>query len=87
MNIDLQRLLNPYTYFVDYPCSELLKKVRRDLSLSQDEIAKDIGVSQTAYSGWERGVRVSRCQEYQNSVSSLQKRNLDVDGLVMESAY
>lgn len=87
LNIDLRRLLDPYTSFVDYPCGELLRKVRRDLSLSQAEIAKDIGVSQTAYSGWERGVRVPRRQEYKNIVSSLQKRNLNVDGLVMESAY
>ena len=45
LNIDLNRLLDSYTSFLDYPCGEFLKKVRRDLSLSQAEIAKDIGVS------------------------------------------
>ena len=73
LNIDLNRLLDSYTSFVDYPCGEFLKRVRKDLSLSQAEIAKDIGVSQTFYSGWERGVKNPRRQEYQKIVRALQK--------------
>ena len=85
LNIDLQRLLDSYTSFVDYPSGKFLKEVRKGLSLSQAEIAKDIGVSQTAYSGWERGIRVPRRREYQNIVNALQKRNLDVSSMVFKS--
>lgn len=35
LNIDLQRLLDPYTAFVDYPCGDLLKEIRKSLKLSQ----------------------------------------------------
>ena len=85
LNIDLNRLLDSYTSFVDYPCGEFLKKVRRDLSLSQAEIAKDIGVSQTAYSGWERGIKAPRRQEYQKTVCALQRRKVDVSGIILQS--
>ena len=85
LNIDLNRLLDSYTSFVDYPCGEFLKKVRKDLSLSQAEIVKDIGVSQTAYSGWERGIKVPRRQEYQKIVSALQRRKVDVSGIILQS--
>lgn len=85
LEIDLNRLLDPYTSFVDYPCVEFLKKVRKDLSLSQAEIAKDIGVSQTSYSGWERGVKNPRHQEYQKIVHALQKREVNVSGIILQS--
>lgn len=85
LNIYLNRLLNSYTSFVDYPCGEFLKKVRKDLSLSQAEIAKDIGVSQTSYSGWERRSKVPRRQEYQKIVSALQRRKIDVSGTILQS--
>lgn len=84
LNIDLNRLLDFYTSFVDYPCGELLKEVRRVLSLSQAEIAKDIGVSQTTYSGWERGNRVPRRQEYQKIVCALKRRKLDVENMALK---
>ena len=85
LNIDLNRLLDSYTSFVDYPCGEFLKEVRKGLSLSQAEIAKDIGVSQTAYSGWERGDRVPRRQDYQKIVCALQKRKLDVGSMALKA--
>lgn len=85
LNIDLNRLLDSYTSFVDYPCGEFLKRVRKDLSLSQAEIAKDIGVSQTSYSGWERGVKNPRRQEYQKIVRALQRRKIDVSGIILQS--
>ncbi|MDR1208943.1 MAG: helix-turn-helix domain-containing protein [Clostridiales bacterium] len=60
LGIDRARLCDDYTSFVDYPCQELLRKVREDLSLSQAQIAQEIGVSQNSYSGWERGARTPR---------------------------
>lgn len=85
LNIDLNRLLDFYTSFLDYPCGEFLKEVRNNLSLSQAEIAKDIGVSQTAYSGWERGIKAPRRQEFQKIVSALQRKKIDVGGIVLKS--
>ena len=85
LNIDLNRLQDSYTSFMDYPCGKFLKRVRKDLSLSQAEIAKDIGVSQTFYSGWERGVKAPRRQEYQKIVSALQRRKIDVSGIILKS--
>lgn len=85
LDIDLNRLLDFYTSFLDYPCGEFLKEVRKDLSLSQAEIAKDIGVSQTAYSGWERGIKAPRRQEFQKIVSALQRKKIDVGGIVLKS--
>lgn len=78
LGIDRKRLLDEYTTFVDYPCQELLRKVREDLSLTQAQIAKEIGVAQTAYSGWERGARTPRRKEYINIVTALKKRKLDI---------
>ena len=85
LNIDLNRLLDSYTSFVDYPCGKFLKEARKKLSLTQAEIAKDIDVSQTAYSGWERGIRVPRRQEFESIVSILQKKNLNVGDMVLKS--
>lgn len=44
LNIDLQRLLDSYTTFVDYPCGDFLKEIRKSLKLSQAVIAQDIGI-------------------------------------------
>ncbi|XCP85913.1 helix-turn-helix transcriptional regulator [Roseburia hominis] len=62
---------NKNTAFVDYPCGDFLKEVRKSLKLSQAVIAQDIGISQIAYSGWERGARVPRRKEYQRIVAGL----------------
>ena len=85
LNIDISRLLDSYASFVDYPCGKFLKEVRKGLALSQAEIAKDIGVSQTAYSGWERGARVPRRKEYQKIISALQKREVDVGSMLLKA--
>ncbi len=82
LNIDLQRLLDSYTTFVDYPCGDFLKEIRKSLKLSQAVIAQDIGISQTAYSGWERGARIPRRNEYQRIVAGLEKYRVDVESLL-----
>ena len=79
LNIDLQRLLDTYTAFVNYPCGAFLREVRKGLKLPQAAIARDIGISQTAYSGWERGVRVPRRQEYPRIIAGLKKHGVDVE--------
>ena len=79
LDIDLQRLLDTYTTFVNYPCGAFLREVRRELKLSQAVIARDIGISQTAYSGWERGARVPRRQEYPRIIAGLKKHGIDVE--------
>jgi transcriptional regulator with XRE-family HTH domain len=78
LEIDRKRLLDEYTSFVDYPCQKLLKKVREDLSMTQEQIAEEIGVAQNAYSSWERGTRTPRRKEYSKIVSALKKRKMDI---------
>lgn len=78
LGIDRQRLLDEYTAFVDFPCGELLQQARNKLSLSQAQIAAEIGVAQNSYSGWERGARTPRRQEYKNIVSAFKKRKVDI---------
>jgi transcriptional regulator with XRE-family HTH domain len=68
LGIDRKRLLDEYTSFIDYPCQELLQKVREDLELTQSQIAKEIGVAQNAYSSWECGTRTPRRKEYEKIV-------------------
>jgi transcriptional regulator with XRE-family HTH domain len=78
LGVDRKRLLDEYTSFVDYPCREILRKAREDLSLTQEQIAEEIGVAQNSYSGWERGARTPRRKEYGNIVSALKKRKVDI---------
>jgi DNA-binding XRE family transcriptional regulator len=73
--------LDEYTSFVDYPCQKLLEKVREDLSMTQEQIAEEIGVAQNAYSSWERGTRTPRRKEYGKIVSALKKRKMDICGV------
>ncbi|MDL2294833.1 helix-turn-helix domain-containing protein [Ruminococcaceae bacterium OttesenSCG-928-D13] len=81
LGIDRQRLLDEYTSFVDFPCGELLQQARNKLSLSQAQIAAEIGVAQNSYSGWERGARTPRRKEYKNIVSAFKKRKVDIHHL------
>ena len=37
--------------------SERLKKLRKDASLTQVDVAEKLGISQPAYASWERGVK------------------------------
>ena len=78
LGIDRKLLLDEYTTFVDYPCQELLRKVRGELYLTQEQIAQEIGIAQTAYSGWERGARTPRRKEYGSIVAAFKKRKIDI---------
>ena len=79
LGIDRSKLLDEYTAFVDYPCSSLLKTIRRNLSLTQVQMAEAIGIGQTTYSGWEREIRVPRRQEYTKILSALKKLKINLD--------
>ena len=78
LGIDLKRLLDEYTSFLDYPYNEFFKKIRNEFSMTQEQIASEIGVSQNAYSAWERGSRTPRRQEYKKIVVALEKRKVDI---------
>ena len=78
LGIDRKRLLDEYTSFVDYPCSTILQKMRKDLSLTQEQIADEIGVAQNTYSSWEKGTRTPRRQEYERIIHVLKKRKTDI---------
>ena len=79
LGIDRSRLLDEYTVFVDYPYSSLLKKVRRELSFTQMQMAEVIGIGQTTYSGWEREVRVPRRKEHEKILAAMKNLKVDVD--------
>ncbi len=76
LEINRTLLFDDYTTFVDYPCNKLLKELREQLELNQSEIATMIGVAQSNYSAWERGVRTPRRQEYKNILPLIQKANI-----------
>lgn len=76
LEIDRKLLLDDYGKFVDYPYNVLLRKIRESLSLSQSQIAEKIGVSQTAYSAWERAEKTPRKQEYQKIVPLIRTANI-----------
>lgn len=78
LDIDRRELFDAYASFVDYPCHECLREVRKDLSLTQEQIAKEIGVAQNTYSSWEKGTRTPRRQEYERIVWLLKKRKMDI---------
>ena len=78
LGIDRQRLLDEYTTFVDSPCGELLQRVRNELSMTQGQIAAEIGVAQNSYSGWERGSRTPRRKEYEKIASVFRKHKVDI---------
>ena len=84
LGIDRQRLLDEYTTFIDSPCGELLQRVRNELSLTQGQIAAEIGVAQNSYSGWERGSRTPRRKEYEKIASAFQKRKVDIRSLTYQ---
>ncbi len=37
--------------------SELLKDLRREAGLTQVEVTEKLGISQSAYASWERGIK------------------------------
>lgn len=76
LGIERKLLLDDYTAFVDYPCNVRLQEVRKQLNMTQMEIAEKIGVASTAYSGWERAVRTPRRKEYENIVTILKEFNI-----------
>lgn len=78
LGIDRKLLLDDYTAFVDYPCNIRLQEVRKQLNMTQMELAEKIGVASTAYSGWERAVRTPRRKEYENIVAALKELNISL---------
>ena len=62
--------------------SERLKELRRQVGLTQVEVAEKLGISQPAYASWERGVK-KPTQE--NLVKIAQVLNVSVDYLVGNS--
>jgi len=78
LNIERKKLLDEYTSFLDYPCKELFQKIRKDLSMTQEQIACEIGVSQNAYSAWECGSRMPRRQEYKKIATAFKKQKMDI---------
>ena len=76
LGIERKLLLDDYTAFVDYPCNVRLQEVRKQLNMTQIEIAEKIGIASTAYSGWERAVRTPRRKEYENIVAVLNEYNI-----------
>lgn len=78
LRIDRKLLLDDYTAFVDYPCNIRLQEVRKQLNMTQMELAEKIGVASTAYSGWERAVRTPRRKEYENIVAALKELNMSL---------
>lgn len=62
--------------------SERLKKHRKDIGLTQVDIASRLGISQQAYASWESGVK-KPTQE--NLVKIAQVLNVSVDYLVGNS--
>ena len=85
LKIDLRKLLDDYTIFVDYPYSSLLERIRQELSLTQMQMAEVIGVSQTAYSGWERQARIPRRKEHNKILAALNELKVDVNTYFAES--
>ena len=69
LGIERNRLLDTYAAFVGYPCST----VRAELSISQMQFAEKIGVSQTAYSSWERSSQIPRRKEYEKIIMALKE--------------
>lgn len=78
LEIDHKLLLDDYGKFVDYPYNVLLRKIRENLSLSQSQIAENVGVSQTAYFAWERAEKTPRKQEYQKIVPLIKTANINI---------
>jgi putative transcriptional regulator len=62
--------------------SERLKSLRKQVQLTQVDIAEKLGISQPAYASWERGVK-KPTQE--NLVKIAQVLNVSVDYLVGNS--
>ena len=78
LGIDRNRLLDEYAAFVDCPYSSLLKRVRQELSLTQMQMAKAIGIGQTTYSGWERESRIPRRKEHEKILAAMKKLKVDI---------
>ena len=62
--------------------SERLKDLRKQVGLTQVDVAEKLGISQPAYASWERGVK-KPTQE--NLVKIAQVLNVSVDYLVGNS--
>lgn len=64
--------------------SERLKTLRKQVQLTQVDVAEKLGISQPAYASWERGIK-KPTQE--NLVKIAQILNVSVDYLVGNSDY
>lgn len=62
--------------------SERLKKLRKDIGLTQVDVASKLGISQQAYASWERGAKKPT---QDNLVNIAQILNVSVDYLVGNS--
>ena len=64
--------------------SERLKTLRKQVQLTQVDVAEKLGISQPAYASWERGIK-KPTQE--NLVKIAQILNVSVDYLVGNADY
>lgn len=78
LGVERKLLLDEYTTFIDYPYNMLLQEVRKQLSLNQSQLAREIGVAQSAYSAWERAARTPRRQEYEKILPLIKRANIHI---------
>lgn len=76
--IDRKLLLDDYGKFIDYPYNVILCEIRERQSLSPSQSAEKIGVSQTAYSAWERAEHIPRRQEYNKILPLIKTANIKI---------
>ena len=57
---------------------EKLKARRKELKLTQKEIAEQLGISFQAYSAWERGVKEPSEEKYQKAISPKSKLSVSI---------
>ena len=85
LKIDLRKLLDDYTIFVDYPYSSLLERIRQELSLTQMQMAEVIGVSQTAYSIGKGKLVFHAAKNIIKILAALNELKIDVNTYFAES--
>jgi len=59
--VEVDMLYDDYYRFLDYPCSEKIKEIRKERGLYQHQLAKMLGADRRTIERWEHGRGVIKC--------------------------
>ena len=76
LEIDRNLRFDDFAQFMDYPCNDKLREVRKTYGLNQATFAEKAGISLSIYSKWEGGSRQPSRKMYRQLVNTYPEINI-----------